>query len=73
MSGLSSRGERYTKAGRVREQLMQIWEDKYHIEENPTGFLNLGTAENYVMLDEVTNFINEQVITLAMGWNSAMH
>jgi hypothetical protein len=63
MSGLSVRGERFQKAGAVRLRFAEIWDDAniYHAEENPTGMINMGTAENYVMMSEVSDFVNKQV------------
>jgi 1-aminocyclopropane-1-carboxylate synthase len=62
MSGLSVRGERFQKAGAVRQRFAEIWDDAniYHAEENPTGMINMGTAENYVMMSEVSDFVNMQ-------------
>jgi 1-aminocyclopropane-1-carboxylate synthase len=64
MSGLSVRGERFQKAGAVRLRFAEIWDDAniYHATENPTGMINMGTAENYVMMSDVSDFVNTQVV-----------
>ena len=61
VTGLSARGEKFRDAGSVRDQFATIWSDAYHIEKNPGGTLNLGTSENYVMVDDVARFLQENV------------
>jgi hypothetical protein len=61
ITGLSTRGERFREAGAVRDQTAAIWADAYHIDRNPGGTLNLGTSENYIMLDEIAKFAQENV------------
>jgi hypothetical protein len=60
-TGLSSRGLEFESAGAIRELVATIWEDTYHHESNQNGTIDLGTAENYVMNNDVAAFIKENV------------
>jgi hypothetical protein len=60
-NGLSPRGQDLIKWGGVRKHFSTIWENTYHIERNPSGVIDLGTAENYIMMEEVAKFVNEKV------------
>jgi hypothetical protein len=60
-SGLSSRGLEYESAGTIRNLVATIWEDTFHPESNPNGMIDLGTSENYIMNDDVANYIKENV------------
>ena len=61
VTGLSKRGEKFREAGSVRDEFAVIWSDAYHIEKNPGGTVNLGTSENYVMVDDVAKFVQQNV------------
>jgi hypothetical protein len=38
-----------------------MWENVYDADTNPTGVINLGTAENFIMMNEAAKFVNEKV------------
>ena len=60
-SGLSSRGKDLWKEGGMRDMLNKIFDNPYAPETNPSGFINIGVAENYMMVDEVADFANKYV------------
>lgn len=45
-STLSDRGLDLAKAGGMVENFKTIMSDPYHPDDNPHGFVNIGTAEN---------------------------
>jgi len=59
-TGLSSRGLVYEAAGAIRQLVATIWGDTYN-ESNPNGTIDLGTSENYIMNNDVANFIKANV------------
>jgi 1-aminocyclopropane-1-carboxylate synthase len=61
-NGLSSRGLSYVKEGGIRKHFATIWENVYDADINPTGVINLGTAENYIMMSDAARFVNEKVL-----------
>ena len=62
-STLSKRGEICKEAGSMRDLLTAILGNPYNEESNPDGCINLGTAENYMMLQHVADFANENVLS----------
>jgi hypothetical protein len=60
-NGLSPRGQELKETGAIRNHFSTIWANEYNAESNPTGVVNLGTAENFVMMGEVAKFVNENV------------
>jgi hypothetical protein len=61
VNGLSLRGQALVKEGGIRKHFTSVWENVYYADSNPTGVINLGTAENFIMMNEVANFVNEKV------------
>jgi len=59
---LSSRG-RATANTSMRKILTPILADNYDLETNPTGYVNMGTAENYIMTPAVSAFANQTIRT----------
>ena len=45
-STLSERGYDLAKAGGIMEKFKTILSDPYHPDDNPGGFVNIGTSEN---------------------------
>jgi hypothetical protein len=64
-TGLSSRGLQYESAGAIRKLVATIWEDTYNHESNPNGTIDLGTSENYIMNNDVANFIKANVLLVS--------
>jgi 1-aminocyclopropane-1-carboxylate synthase len=60
-NGLSPRGQLLIEDVSIRNHFTSIWANSYHAETNPMGVVNLGTAENYMMMPTVTEFINNNV------------
>jgi hypothetical protein len=60
-TGLSARGEVFREVGKERDHYDEIWGNSYHPDRNPAGVINLGTSENYVMLQDVADYINKNV------------
>ena len=58
---MSDRVEEFFQAGKVRDHFGEIWSNSYHPERNPNGIINLGTSENYVVLEDVADFVNQNV------------
>lgn len=56
---LSSRGQHLAQQPSYRAFATPVLRDLYHSEHNPTGTINLGQAENYLMLPEVAAFANK--------------
>ncbi|KAI9729251.1 MAG: hypothetical protein M1834_007043 [Cirrosporium novae-zelandiae] len=58
-STLSSRG-RELAAHSIRDLFRTVMSSPYDPDTNPDGFINMGTAENYSMLQDVTDFVDSQ-------------
>ncbi|KAF2841823.1 PLP-dependent transferase [Patellaria atrata CBS 101060] len=56
---LGKRGAILASKDSLRDKFEAILSNPYHPDTNPDGFINIGTAENYVMLEEVVEFANE--------------
>lgn len=41
--------------------LNKIFDNPYDPKTNPDGFINIGVAENYMMIDEVAEFANKHI------------
>ena len=61
---LSTRGLATAKTS-MRKILSPILSDNYDPETNPAGYVNMGTAENYIMTPDVSAFANEKMRTTA--------
>jgi hypothetical protein len=61
ITGLSDYGEDFREAGDIRTHFFRIWGDSYDYETNPGGMVNLGTEENYTMLEDVAAYLNLNV------------
>jgi 1-aminocyclopropane-1-carboxylate synthase len=60
-NGLSPRGQLLIEEARIRSHFTSIWANSYHAETNTDGVVNLGTAENYVMMPTIAEFVNKNV------------
>jgi 1-aminocyclopropane-1-carboxylate synthase len=60
-NGLSQRGRDLVPEASMRTHFTSIWANVYHDKNNPKGIINLGTAENYMMMPVVASFINSKV------------
>lgn len=58
-STLSSRGQHLAHQPSYRSFATPVLRDLYHPTTNPNGNINLGQAENYLMLPEVASFANQ--------------
>jgi len=45
-AGLSKRGLEHYEHGGIRESFKKIYDNVYHPERNPAGYINLGVSEN---------------------------
>ncbi|KAI7212947.1 PLP-dependent transferase [Hortaea werneckii] len=64
MSTLAPRGAELADGPSLRELFGGILGDKYEKETNPNGMINIGTAENYIMIPEVSQFTQIHPVTL---------
>ncbi|KAI9759424.1 MAG: hypothetical protein M4579_002338 [Chaenotheca gracillima] len=55
---LSVRGQQNAESGALMGRLFDVLGKPYDKTRNPDGIINLGTAENYVMHDELAKYIN---------------
>lgn len=58
-STLSVRGAASVAAGGHFEKFKSIWGNPYHPDTNTSGFVNIGTSDNYLMHPEAADFANE--------------
>jgi len=56
MSTLSPRGDELAQGPLFRSLLTTMATDTYSATANPTGFINMGAAENYIMFPEMASF-----------------
>ena len=47
--------------GSTFNEMWEVMRDKWDMHENPDGFVNLGVAENYLMLRELEAYLTEHV------------
>ena len=59
MSILASRGVELAAGPDIRSLWETAGSDKYHPTDNRDGFVNIGTAENYVMLPEIADYVSK--------------
>ncbi|GAB7363800.1 hypothetical protein MBLNU230_g4367t1 [Neophaeotheca triangularis] len=64
MSNLSPLGAELAALPSFRNMLESVTADAYS-ESNPNGFVNLGAAENFLMLDTMSGFVNQHLSTTA--------
>ncbi|KAI7156417.1 PLP-dependent transferase [Hortaea werneckii] len=64
MSTLAPRGAELADGPSLRELFGGILGDKYDKDTNPNGMINIGTAENYIMIPEVSQFTQTHPVTL---------
>lgn len=64
-SVLGERGAALAAAPSIRDLFKSILKHPYDPDRAPDGFINIGTAENYVMLEEVKKFIDEHRVELS--------
>lgn len=60
-SSLSNRGQDLQAGGGLIEKWKWILDNPYDPDTNPDGVVNLGVAENYLMLDEPAKFANQHL------------
>lgn len=58
---LSGRGSDLASHGGLRDGFGRSLLNPYHPKTNPTGFVNIGTSESYIMQDEVAQFANQNL------------
>ncbi|MCJ1466365.1 hypothetical protein MMC07_004984 [Pseudocyphellaria aurata] len=56
---LADRGLYFAHVAENAERFKTILSNLYHPDTNPDGFINMGTSENYNMLPEVAEFVNQ--------------
>ena len=61
-STLAPRGAELANGPSLRDLFGGIAGDKYDKKTNPTGFVNIGTAENYIMIPEISKFTEEHKV-----------
>ncbi|KAI7348862.1 PLP-dependent transferase [Hortaea werneckii] len=64
MSTLAPRGAELADGPSLRELFGGILGDKYDKESNPSGMINIGTAENYTMIPEVSQYTQAHPVAL---------
>ncbi|RMZ03009.1 hypothetical protein D0860_06979 [Hortaea werneckii] len=64
MSTLAPRGAELADGPSLRELFGGILGDKYDKETNPNGMINIGTAENYTMIPEVSQYTQAHPVAL---------
>ncbi|RMX88152.1 hypothetical protein D0868_14866 [Hortaea werneckii] len=64
MSTLAPRGAELADGPSLRELFGGILGDKYDKDTNPNGMINIGTAENYIMIPEVSQFTQTHPVAL---------
>ncbi|KAI7503670.1 PLP-dependent transferase [Hortaea werneckii] len=64
MSTLAPRGAELADGPSLRELFGGILGDKYDKETNPNGMINIGTAENYTMIPEVSQYTQDHPVAL---------
>ncbi|KAI7175831.1 hypothetical protein D0869_05097 [Hortaea werneckii] len=64
MNTLAPRGAELADGPSLRELFGGILGDKYDKDTNPNGMINIGTAENYIMIPEVSQFTQTHPVTL---------
>ncbi|GAB1738717.1 hypothetical protein NU219Hw_g3512t1 [Hortaea werneckii] len=64
MSTLAPRGAELANGPSLRELFGGILGDKYDKDTNPNGMINIGTAENYIMIPEVSQFTQTHPVAL---------
>ncbi|KAI7089158.1 PLP-dependent transferase [Hortaea werneckii] len=64
MGTLAPRGAELADGPSLRELFGGILGDKYDKETNPNGMINIGTAENYTMIPEVSQYTQAHPVAL---------
>lgn len=60
-STLGHRGAALASQESIRDKFGTILADPYDPDTNPSGFINIGTAENYIMLSDAAAFANKHI------------
>ncbi|KAJ9635156.1 hypothetical protein H2201_003310 [Coniosporium apollinis] len=60
-STLGRRGAALASQESIRDKFGTILADPYDPDTNPSGFINIGTAENYIMLSDAAEFANKHI------------
>lgn len=59
MSTLGPRGAELAKGPDIRSLFEKFGSSPYNVKDNTDGFVNIGTAENYVMLPDIADFVSK--------------
>lgn len=58
ISTLSERAKKLAKPDENRSPIWDIYNNQWHPQDNPDGYVNIGVAENTLMRDELRDYIN---------------
>ncbi|MCJ1469670.1 hypothetical protein MMC07_008306 [Pseudocyphellaria aurata] len=61
-SKLSRRGQKHATVGEADIEFSIVRDNPYDAETNPSGIISLGTADNFLMHAELTDFVNNKVV-----------